>query len=46
VPLALAFEARWTDGIAAEELRTFERVLALLTERGRHLAGAHRDGGG
>lgn len=39
VPLALAFQARWTEGIAADELRCFERVLAVLTERGRHLAG-------
>ncbi|MEN5082295.1 MarR family winged helix-turn-helix transcriptional regulator [Bosea sp. TWI1241] len=43
VPLALAFESRWTDGIAPDELRTFERVLAVLTERGRHLAGAYQE---
>lgn len=39
VPLALAFQARWTEGIAPDELRVFERVLAVLMERGRHLAG-------
>jgi DNA-binding MarR family transcriptional regulator len=44
VPLALAFEARWTEGLAAEELRVFERVLSMLTERGRHLAGAYHEG--
>src|SRR5690606_29295695 len=27
VPLALAFQARWVEGIAAEELVVFERVL-------------------
>jgi DNA-binding MarR family transcriptional regulator len=43
VPLALAFEARWTEGIAAEELKVFERVLSTLTERGRHLAGGYRE---
>jgi DNA-binding MarR family transcriptional regulator len=43
VPLALAFQARWTDGIAADELKVFERVLATLTERGRHLAGGYRE---
>jgi DNA-binding MarR family transcriptional regulator len=42
VPLALAFEARWTDGIAPEELKVFERVLSTLTERGRLLAGGYR----
>lgn len=42
VPLALAFEERWIEGISPDELRTFERVLALLTERGRHLAGAYQ----
>ena len=42
VPLALAFEERWIEGIAPEELRVFERVLAVLTERGRHLAGAYQ----
>jgi DNA-binding MarR family transcriptional regulator len=43
VPLALAFEARWIEGIAAEELKVFERVLSTLTERGRHLAGGYRE---
>ncbi len=43
VPLALAFQARWTEGIAAEELKVFERVLSTLTERSRHLAGSYRD---
>ena len=43
VPLALAFEARWTEGIASDELKVFERVLATLTERSRHLAGGYRD---
>lgn len=43
VPLALAFQARWTEGIAPDELKVFERVLATLTERGRHLAGGYRD---
>ncbi|KPF72596.1 hypothetical protein IP69_01480 [Bosea sp. AAP35] len=43
VPLALAFQARWTEGIAAEELKVFERVLSTLTERSRHLAGGYRD---
>jgi len=43
VPLALSFEARWTEGIAPAELQTFERVLATLTERSRLLAGAYRD---
>jgi DNA-binding MarR family transcriptional regulator len=43
VPLALAFQARWTEGIAADELVVFERVLSTLTERGRHLAGGYRD---
>jgi DNA-binding MarR family transcriptional regulator len=42
VPLALAFEERWIEGISPEELRVFERVLAVLTERGRHLAGAYQ----
>jgi DNA-binding MarR family transcriptional regulator len=46
VPLALAFQARWTDGIAAEELKVFERVLSTLTERSRHLAGSYRDDDG
>ncbi|HEV7337630.1 MULTISPECIES: MarR family winged helix-turn-helix transcriptional regulator [Bosea] len=45
VPLALAFEQRWTEGIAPDELRTFERVLAVLTERGRLLAGTYREDG-
>ncbi len=45
VPLALAFEERWTEGIAADELRTFERVLAMLTERGRLLAGTYHGEG-
>lgn len=43
VPLALGFEARWIEGIPAEELMTFERVLSTLTERGRHLAGTYRE---
>lgn len=43
VPLALGFEARWIEGIAPDELKTFERVLATLTERGRHLAGNYRE---
>lgn len=43
VPLALAFQARWTEGIAAEELAVFERVLTTLTERSRDLAGSYRD---
>ena len=43
VPLALAFEARWIEGIAPDELKVFERVLSTLTERGRHLAGNYRD---
>lgn len=43
VPLALAFQARWTDGIAPDELKVFERVLSTLTERGRLLAGGYRD---
>lgn len=43
VPLALGFEARWVEGIAADELKVFERVLSTLTERGRHLAGGYRD---
>jgi DNA-binding MarR family transcriptional regulator len=42
VPLALALQARWTEGIAPEELKVFERVLSTLTERGRHLAGGYR----
>lgn len=42
VPLALGFEARWIEGIAPDELRAFERVLSILTERGRHLAGDFR----
>lgn len=42
VPLALAFQARWTEGIAADELKVFERVLSTLNERGRHLAGSYR----
>ncbi|MGE7472658.1 MarR family winged helix-turn-helix transcriptional regulator [Bosea sp. NPDC003192] len=42
VPLALAFEERWIEGVSPEELRVFERVLAVLTERGRHLAGAYQ----
>ena len=46
VPLALAFEQRWTEGIAPDELRTFERVLAVLTERGRLLAGTYHEDGG
>ncbi len=46
VPLALAFQARWTEGIAAEELRVFERVLSILTERGRHLAGGYHENEG
>lgn len=46
VPLALAFEERWIEGIAPDELRVFERVLAVLTERGRHLAGAYHEEGG
>ena len=45
VPLALAFEQRWTEGIAPDELRTFERVLAVLTERGRLLAGTYHEEG-
>jgi len=40
-PLALAFQARWIEGIAADELKVFERVLSTLTERGRHLAGGY-----
>jgi DNA-binding MarR family transcriptional regulator len=43
VPLALAFEARWIEGIAPEELKVFERVLSTLTDRGRLLAGGYRD---
>lgn len=43
VPLALAFQARWTDGIAPDELKVFERVLSTLTERGRTLAGGYRE---
>lgn len=43
VPLALAFQARWVEGIAADELTVFERVLSTLTERGRLLAGGYRD---
>lgn len=43
VPLALAFQARWTDGIAQDELKVFERVLSTLTERGRLLAGGYRE---
>lgn len=43
VPLALAFQARWTEGLAPEELRVFERVLSILTERGRHLAGTYHE---
>lgn len=43
VPLALGFEARWIEGIAADELKVFERVLSTLTERGRHLAGNYRE---
>ncbi len=46
VPLALAFQARWTEGVTPEELRVFERVLSLLTERGRHLAGTYHDSEG
>ena len=42
VPLALGFEARWVEGISADELKLFERVLSILTERGRHLAGGYR----
>jgi DNA-binding MarR family transcriptional regulator len=45
VPLALAFQARWTEGIAPDELKVFERVLSTLTERGRHLAGGYREEG-
>lgn len=43
VPLALAFQARWTEGIAPDELKAFERVLSTLTERGRLLAGGYRE---
>ncbi|QEL22781.1 MarR family transcriptional regulator [Bosea sp. F3-2] len=43
VPLALGFEARWVEDIAPDELKVFERVLSILTERGRHLAGGYRD---
>ena len=43
VPLALGFEARWIEGISPDELKVFERVLSILTERGRHLAGGYRD---
>lgn len=39
VPLALAFEARWTAGIPEQEIAVFLRVLKTLAERGRHLAG-------
>lgn len=42
VPLALAFEARWTAEIPAEEMAVFQRVLETLTERGRRLAGGAR----
>lgn len=41
VPLALAFQARWIEGIAPDELKVFERVLSTLTERSRHLAGGY-----
>lgn len=43
VPLALAFQARWTEGLPADDLRVFERVLSILTERGRHLAGGYHE---
>ncbi|KQU50439.1 hypothetical protein ASG72_17685 [Bosea sp. Leaf344] len=43
VPLALAFQSRWTEGIAPDELKVFERVLSTLTERGRLLAGGYRE---
>lgn len=43
-PLALAFQQRWIAGISGEEMRVFERVLSVLTERGRHLAGGSGDG--
>jgi DNA-binding MarR family transcriptional regulator len=43
VPLALAFQQRWIEGIAPDELKIFERVLSTLTERGRHLAGGYRE---
>lgn len=43
VPLALGFEARWVEDISPDELKVFERVLSILTERGRHLAGGYRD---
>ncbi len=46
VPLALAFQARWTEGLPADELRVFERVLSILTERGRHLAGGYHESEG
>ncbi|GAU80612.1 MarR family winged helix-turn-helix transcriptional regulator [Bosea sp. BIWAKO-01] len=46
VPLALAFQARWTEGLPADELRVFERVLSVLTERGRHLAGGYHESEG
>jgi DNA-binding MarR family transcriptional regulator len=39
VPLALAFEKRWIEGIAPQDLKVFQRVLGVLAERGRHLAG-------
>lgn len=43
VPLALAFQARWTEGLPADDLRVFERVLSILAERGRHLAGGYHE---
>ncbi|AMJ59332.1 MarR family winged helix-turn-helix transcriptional regulator [Bosea sp. PAMC 26642] len=43
VPLALAFQQRWIEGISPDELKVFERVLSTLTERGRHLAGGYRE---
>jgi DNA-binding MarR family transcriptional regulator len=41
-PLALAFQARWIEGIPSEDMKVFERVLSILNERGRHLAGGYR----
>ncbi len=38
VPLALGFEKRLLDGIAAEDIKIFEMVLATLTDRGRLLS--------
>lgn len=43
VPLALGFQARWIEGLPAEDLCVFERVLTTLTERGRALAGGHHE---